>query len=236
VNANRKTWLKARARSGLGVAALTRPGWRIVSALLRDERVLARIMHQLSNRLAAEASFDQAMPEELRAIGGFEDYYWLFSSNPLNHGLSRLEHDEAAYLFRLVRSLGRPEAAEIGRFRGGSTFLLAAAGARVLSIDIDGARFESDGLRSCTRWTASVYAIELSSSSPTRARIPSSRPRSICSSSTATTPMTAFAQTSSTGGLRFGRGGTCYCTTPSSRTPIRGARSQRASTDSRGSW
>ncbi len=81
----------------------------------------------------------------LRSIGGFEDCYWLFSSNPLNHGLSRLEHDEAAYLFRLVRSLGRPEAAEIGRFRGGSTFLLAAAGARVLSIDIDGARFESDG-------------------------------------------------------------------------------------------
>jgi len=55
--------MKARARSGLGVTALSRPGWRIVSALLSDERVLARIMHQLSNRLAAEASFDQAMPE-----------------------------------------------------------------------------------------------------------------------------------------------------------------------------
>ena len=137
--------MKARARSGLGAAALTKPGWRIVSALLKDERVLARIMHQLSNRLAAEASFDEAMPQELQTIGGFEDCYWLFSSNPLNHGLSRLEHDEAAYLFRLVKNLGTPESVEIGRFRGGSTFLLAAAGAQVLSIDIDGARFESDG-------------------------------------------------------------------------------------------
>jgi predicted O-methyltransferase YrrM len=60
-------------------------------------------------------------------LGGFEDLVFLFSSTILAHGVASLRLDEGAYLYRLVREL-QPEAiVEIGRFRGGSTFLLAAA-------------------------------------------------------------------------------------------------------------
>ena len=109
-----------------------------MSVLLDDDRFRLTVEHELSNRLAGEAaSFDVAIPTQIEALDGFEDCHWLFSSNGLNHGLSRLEFDEAAYLFRLARRLDGTKCVEIGRYRGGSTFLLAAAGAEVLSIDID---------------------------------------------------------------------------------------------------
>jgi predicted O-methyltransferase YrrM len=61
----------------------------------------------------------------------------VLSSNQLNHGASRMMLIEAAYLYRLVRSIPEPQVVEVGRYRGGTTFLFAAAGARVLSIDND---------------------------------------------------------------------------------------------------
>ena len=63
-------------------------------------------------------------PESLAA---FEDLAFLFSSNQLNHGIASLQLDEAAYLYRLVRRLGAATIAEIGRFKGGSTMVIAAA-------------------------------------------------------------------------------------------------------------
>jgi predicted O-methyltransferase YrrM len=126
------------AKRGLRVAASGRVGQRLLRSLLDDPRTVSRLLHRLSNRSAARASFEADAPAALRAVEGFEDCVWLFSSNPLNHGLARLELDEASYLFRLVRSLDEPVVGEIGRFRGGTTFLLAAAGARhVLSVDFD---------------------------------------------------------------------------------------------------
>jgi predicted O-methyltransferase YrrM len=57
----------------------------------------------------------------------FEDLAFLFTSTTLAHGIAALRLDEAAYLYRLVRQ-ARPRAVvEIGRLRGGSTLLLAAA-------------------------------------------------------------------------------------------------------------
>jgi predicted O-methyltransferase YrrM len=60
-------------------------------------------------------------------VRGFEDLAFLFSSNRANNGIASLMLDEAAYVYRLVRSLGPATVVEIGRFKGGSTFLLAAA-------------------------------------------------------------------------------------------------------------
>lgn len=57
----------------------------------------------------------------------FEDCAFLFWSSILNNGIARLRLDEAALLFRVVRSLPAPSVVEIGRYFGGSTFLLAAA-------------------------------------------------------------------------------------------------------------
>jgi predicted O-methyltransferase YrrM len=74
------------------------------------------------------------------SFNGFEDVAMVFSSNRLNHGIATLQIDEAALLFRCARNV--PEAAtvaEIGRFKGGSTFLIATAlppSARLVSYDL----------------------------------------------------------------------------------------------------
>lgn len=78
-------------------------------------------------------------------VEGFEDLYSLFWTCPLNRGVIRQDFDEAAALFKLVRSLGDPVGVEIGRRHGGSTILLAAAvgpRGRVTSIDV---RPQDDG-------------------------------------------------------------------------------------------
>lgn len=74
------------------------------------------------------------------SLEGFEDLAFLFSSNQLNHGIVSLQLDEAALLYRLARGVS-PGAAvvEIGRFKGGSTLLLASAlpqGAELWSYDL----------------------------------------------------------------------------------------------------
>ncbi len=61
------------------------------------------------------------------SIHGLEDLTFLFSSNQLSHGIASLQIDEAGLLFRLARDLGPQPIVEIGRFKGGSTLLLASA-------------------------------------------------------------------------------------------------------------
>jgi predicted O-methyltransferase YrrM len=60
-------------------------------------------------------------------VRGFEDLAFLFSSNQLNHGVASLQIDEAALLYRLGRDATTGPLAEIGRFKGGSTFVFASA-------------------------------------------------------------------------------------------------------------
>jgi len=60
-------------------------------------------------------------------VRGFEDLAFLFSSNQLNHGIASLQLDEAALLYRLGRDAETGPVAEIGRFKGGSTFVFASA-------------------------------------------------------------------------------------------------------------
>ena len=69
----------------------------------------------------------------------FEDLDWLLVSNSTNKGLLMLEFDEAAFLFRFVRSRPVAQILEIGRYYGGSAFLFAVASdhnSMVTSIDI----------------------------------------------------------------------------------------------------
>lgn len=74
------------------------------------------------------------------SLDGFEDLAFLFSSNQLSHGIASLQLDEAALLYRLARGVSSGAAvAEIGRFKGGSTLLLASAlpeGAELWSYDL----------------------------------------------------------------------------------------------------
>jgi len=73
----------------------------------------------------ARYSTVERWPERL---AGFEDLAFLFSSNQLSHGIASLQLDEAALLYRLARNVSPGAAvAEIGRFKGGSTLLLASA-------------------------------------------------------------------------------------------------------------
>jgi predicted O-methyltransferase YrrM len=69
----------------------------------------------------------------------FEDLDWLLASNATNKKLMLLQFDEAALLFRLVRSRPAARIVEIGRFYGGSAFLFAVASdddSTITSIDV----------------------------------------------------------------------------------------------------
>lgn len=124
-----------RRALGKAVGILAIP---ILVKLLEREKIRQFVIHRLSDRLAMEeASFVKKFPATTTEVSAFEDCAWLFSSNELNHGLARLTFEEGAFLFRLVKSLQEPLVAELGRYKGGSTFLMAAAGARVLSLDND---------------------------------------------------------------------------------------------------
>ena len=79
--------------------------------------------------------FDLEPASELR----FEDFAGFFASNSLNHGLIGATVRQAAYLYGLTERLAARKAIETGRFRGGSTLLLAAAmqgKGKLWSIDI----------------------------------------------------------------------------------------------------
>lgn len=60
-------------------------------------------------------------------VHGFEDLDFLFTSSQLDHGVASLRFDEAALLYRVVRDAGTATIVEIGRFKGGSTLLMATA-------------------------------------------------------------------------------------------------------------
>lgn len=77
------------------------------------------------------------MGENLGQQTEFSDLAWLFTCNNMNRGILRQNFDEAALLWRAVRS-SQDAILEIGRRHGGSTaLLLEAAGDRpVTSIDL----------------------------------------------------------------------------------------------------
>jgi hypothetical protein len=72
----------------------------------------------------ARLSLVRRLPAQLAQ---FEDLAFLFSSNQLNYRIAQLTFEEAAYLFGVARGVGPAQLAEIGRFKGGSTLVLATA-------------------------------------------------------------------------------------------------------------
>jgi predicted O-methyltransferase YrrM len=117
--------LRDLLKRALGAAGRTAVGKNLVHAAVLTDPGRARYARV------------ERWPERL---DGFEDLAFLFSSNQLSHGIASLQLDEAALLFRLARHVS-PGAAvvEIGRFKGGSTLLLASAlpeGAELYSYDL----------------------------------------------------------------------------------------------------
>jgi predicted O-methyltransferase YrrM len=117
--------LRDLVKRALGAAGRTGVGKNLVHAAVLADPGLARY------------STVERWPESL---DGFEDLAFLFSSNQLSHGIASLQLDEAALLFGLARRVPAGAAvAEIGRFKGGSTLLLATAlpdGAELWSYDL----------------------------------------------------------------------------------------------------
>jgi predicted O-methyltransferase YrrM len=116
--------LRDAAKRLLVRAGRTRPGQHVVHAALTGDGTPTRF-----RELAT-------WPTEVR---GFEDLAFMFRSSQLDHGIASLRFDEAALLYGLVRSLGRATIAELGRYKGGSTVMIAAAmaeGSELWSYDL----------------------------------------------------------------------------------------------------
>jgi predicted O-methyltransferase YrrM len=112
-------------KRALGVAGRTGVGKNLVNAAVQADPGARRYTNV------------ERWPESL---DGFEDLAFLFASNQLSHGIASLQLDEAALLYRLARRVP-PDGVfvEIGRFKGGSTLLLASAlpeGAELWSYDL----------------------------------------------------------------------------------------------------
>jgi predicted O-methyltransferase YrrM len=139
-----RSYVKALARR-LG---RTRPGKDFIYSSVLDEPAAMRFPNV------------EAWPERVQ---GFEDLAFLFSSNQLNHGVASLQFDEAALLYRLGRNATSGPIVEIGRFKGGSTFIFASAAAPSIEIwsydlhvalrpDMPGEQLDSELLTALTRF------------------------------------------------------------------------------------
>ena len=117
--------LRDLVKRALGAAGRTGVGKNLVNAAVQADPGLKRYPSV------------ERWPESL---DGFEDLAFLFSSNQLSHGIASLQLDEAALLYGLARRVEPGAAvAEIGRFKGGTTLMLASAlpdGAELWSYDL----------------------------------------------------------------------------------------------------
>lgn len=107
-----------------GWFAHTRLGRQAVAKLVMEDPETGAAI--LGWQGASSSSFARPRwwPDELR---GFEDVTFVLSSSVANRGLASMTLDEAAHLWRCARDAGPGVLVEIGRERGGSTFLIAAA-------------------------------------------------------------------------------------------------------------
>jgi predicted O-methyltransferase YrrM len=102
---------------------------------------------------------DLIVPPQLE---GFEDLSFLFWSSPLNRRFIRLDLDEAAALYKIVKSIPNAHGIEIGRFNGGSTVLLASAvGPHGGLISIDSEPQDDQALEAFLKQTNLLERVEL---------------------------------------------------------------------------
>lgn len=161
-------------------------------------RFAASALSHLSprNRLALLSEYVRARPEVVLEILGprlhrsrdldhltmdlpigegprFEHFAGLFSSTSLDHAVITLTIRQAAYLWGMVRHLSVRKAIEIGRYKGGTTMLLACAmgsGGHLWSIDngekekrlacpTEGRSYDEQIQDLCRRWGLSVHLL-----------------------------------------------------------------------------
>lgn len=97
----------------------------VEQAMRRDPEVLYRtIAPHLSRNLTVDS-----MPYDLPLEGpvSFEHLAGLFSSTSFDHAVISMPIRQAAYLFGVIRNSGAKKVIEIGRYKGGSTILIATA-------------------------------------------------------------------------------------------------------------
>jgi predicted O-methyltransferase YrrM len=117
------------------------------------ERDLATVVEAVGPHLNRKPDID-SMCFDLPVDGEiqFDNLAGLFASTSLDHGVISMTIRQAAYVFGLVRRLKARKAIEIGRYKGGSTILIAAAmkgqgelwsidnGEKEVRLDQDGSR------------------------------------------------------------------------------------------------
>lgn len=114
-----------------------RLGWRLAFWFVKQHPEF--FVSHLEQALKPLSSLDIDKDlEEHDKFKNFEDITWLFRPLITSRKTVQLDFDEAAYLFSLARSHPSCRILEIGRYRGGSTLLLAVAideNSKLVSID-----------------------------------------------------------------------------------------------------
>ena len=105
------------------------PG-RLMEALVaaRFSRRPSDILEGIGPILNRKPNLDSRQ-KDLEIIGeiGFEHLAVLYSSTSLDHAISSMTVRQGAYLFGIVRQMQARKIVEIGRFKGGTTLIMAAA-------------------------------------------------------------------------------------------------------------
>lgn len=115
----------------------------LVVELCEHERTRQTAIGAVARYVKAQATDLDRMDWDLRPEGDlrFEHFAGLFASTTLDEAIISMNVRQAAYLFGLVREMNAPKVIEIGRYKGGTTLLIAAAmrgRGRFWSIDIAG--------------------------------------------------------------------------------------------------
>lgn len=123
-------WLLRRLERGVGIALgslLTPTASQALASRLfdRDPRPLIDVLGVRLNRKPNLDNIPLDLPVD--RCWQFEHLAGLFASTSLDHGVISMTIRQSAYLFGLIRTIGASKVIEIGRYKGGSTLLIAAA-------------------------------------------------------------------------------------------------------------
>jgi hypothetical protein len=103
----------------------------ITKEIIGDElsKAVLSCIHGIRKSTKAEVTNFKTLDRRIlpREIVNFEDLSFLFNCNYANRGIIAQDFDEAGYIFQTIRNGNAKNLLEIGRFLGGSTFLIATA-------------------------------------------------------------------------------------------------------------
>ncbi len=114
-------------RIGAGLAKVLPPSVSLAFARRLSDSQPQLLLEALGPRLNRNPVLD-TMPFDLpisRPLQ-FEDLAGLFASTSLDHGVIAMTVRQTAYIFGLVRRMNARKVIEVGRYKGGSTLVIAA--------------------------------------------------------------------------------------------------------------